>query len=193
MRADENAKRAVVARRRRAESASFLRFGERGENRPVVAVVRFCCCSILLLLPLSLGCGYLVVVTDGAIVTPASPPPAAQILLTERFDEGLMVLRNLLKWHLVDMTYIPVNKTAGRNGRTATGDLKDRAHFDNLPEDVREACPCNVDAIRACLFFRSIFPVLVKRFLLPCFSERSQVCPHGVRARKSGKYHDLRS
>lgn len=71
------------------------------ENRPVAAVLRICCGSIPLLLPLSLGCGYLVVVTDGAIVMPASPPPAAQILLTERFDEGLMVLRNLLKWHLV--------------------------------------------------------------------------------------------
>lgn len=55
-----------------------------------------------------------------------------------------MVLRNLLKWHLVDMTYVSVNKTAGRIGRT--GVLKDRSPFEKLPQDVREvqlvfACP----------------------------------------------------
>lgn len=72
-------------------------------------------------------------------MAPLSPSPP-QILITERFDEGLMVLRNLLRWHLVDMTYTSVNKTAGREGRM--GVLKDRSPFEKLPKDVREARPC---------------------------------------------------
>lgn len=67
------------------------------------------------------------------------PPTHVQILLTERFDEGLMVLRNLLGWHLVDMTYVTVNRTAGREGRK--GILKDRSPFDELPKDVSEGAP----------------------------------------------------
>eukprot|EP00752_Nemacystus_decipiens_P008220 g7350.t1 len=67
----------------------------------------------------------------------AEIPQFELILLTERFDEGLMVMRNLLKWHLVDVTYVPVNKTFGRLGRTATGAIKGRSHFENLPEDVQ--------------------------------------------------------
>lgn len=62
-------------------------------------------------------------------------PEFELILLTERFDEGLMVLRNLLGWHLVDMTYVSVNLTAGRRGRK--GVLKDRSPFEKLPKDVQ--------------------------------------------------------
>lgn len=59
-----------------------------------------------------------------------------KILLAERFDESLVVLRNLLRWHLIDVTYVPNNLTAGRVG--AGGILKERLPFDDLPKHVRD-------------------------------------------------------
>ena len=37
-----------------------------------------------------------------------------QVLLTDRFAEGLMLLRNLFGWHLIDMSYVVLNETSSR-------------------------------------------------------------------------------
>lgn len=58
----------------------------------------------------------------------------AQILVTERFDEGLMMMRSLLGWDLIDMTYVSVNLSSGRKGKF--GVSKERQPFDELPKDV---------------------------------------------------------
>lgn len=58
----------------------------------------------------------------------------AQILLTERFDESLMVMRSLLGWDLIDVTYVSVNRSSGREGKF--GVSKERVPFDELPKDV---------------------------------------------------------
>lgn len=57
-----------------------------------------------------------------------------QVLLTEKFDESLMIMRHILGWHLIDMTYVYLNQTAGLKKRGEV--LKDRSPFDNLPSDV---------------------------------------------------------
>ncbi|CAM9433324.1 unnamed protein product [Ectocarpus sp. 8 AP-2014] len=68
-------------------------------------------------------------------------PQFEPILLAERFDEGLMALRNLMGWHLVDMTYIPDDRTGGGEGPTGVV-RKDSPPFDEVPKDVREAPRC---------------------------------------------------
>ena len=35
-----------------------------------------------------------------------------QVLLTERFDESLMVMRHILGWHMIDMFHVYLNQTA---------------------------------------------------------------------------------
>ncbi|CAB1102036.1 unnamed protein product [Ectocarpus sp. CCAP 1310/34] len=63
-------------------------------------------------------------------------PEFKLVLVTERFDESLMVMRSLLGWDLVDMTYVSVNRSSGRKGKF--GVSKERVPFDHLPEDVQE-------------------------------------------------------
>ncbi|CAM9664893.1 unnamed protein product [Scytosiphon promiscuus] len=63
-------------------------------------------------------------------------PQFKLILLTERFEEGLMVLRRLLGWHLIDMTFISVNRSAGRQSKN--GVLPERSPFEKLPGDIQE-------------------------------------------------------
>lgn len=60
-------------------------------------------------------------------------------MLTERFDEGLCLLRRLMGWHLIDITYTRCNET----GSTITWKMsKDgskvfrRPHFEELPVEV---------------------------------------------------------
>lgn len=37
-----------------------------------------------------------------------------QVLLTDRFAEGLMLLRNIFRWHMIDLSYISLNETNAR-------------------------------------------------------------------------------
>ncbi|CAN0545185.1 unnamed protein product [Ectocarpus sp. 12 AP-2014] len=48
-----------------------------------------------------------------------------------------MVLRNLMGWHLVDMTYIPDDRTGGEEGPTGVV-RNDSSPFDELPKDVQD-------------------------------------------------------
>lgn len=65
-----------------------------------------------------------------------------QIMLTNRFDEGLMVLRRLMGWHMIDMTYMTLRVTkvptrrflAGQKGARFTK----RPSFNELPVEVRQ-------------------------------------------------------
>ena len=59
-----------------------------------------------------------------------------QVILTEEFDEGLMVLRRLLGWSMIDMTYSSMYKTAKGAKRFDGKQLVDVPHFDDLPQQV---------------------------------------------------------
>ena len=55
--------------------------------------------------------------------------------MTDRFDEGLMVLRRLLGWSMIDMTYMKLNETkAGSQWQSEGNRFVDRPSFDDLPE-----------------------------------------------------------
>lgn len=60
-----------------------------------------------------------------------------QVLLTERFDEGLMVLRHLLRWHMIDMTYSTLMETKIGSQRYDGKYLKHAPKFDDLDKAVR--------------------------------------------------------
>lgn len=60
-----------------------------------------------------------------------------KIILTEEFDEGLMVLRRLLGWEMMDMTYVSMYKTVNGAHRFDGKPLVSSPRFDDLPEQVR--------------------------------------------------------
>eukprot|EP00903_Cladosiphon_okamuranus_P011858 g11139.t1 len=60
------------------------------------------------------------------------------IILTEQFDEGLMVLRRLLGWEMVDMTYVSMYKTVDGAHRFDGKELVKSPPFDDLPEHVQQ-------------------------------------------------------
>lgn len=70
-----------------------------------------------------------------------SSPTHSKVMLTEEVDEGLMVLRRLLKWDMVDMTYLSMYKTTKGSTRYDGKELVDTPHFDDLPEHVRRDLP----------------------------------------------------
>lgn len=59
-----------------------------------------------------------------------------KILLTERLDEGLMVLRRLMRWDLIDVTYVSLYKTTAGSRRYDGKVLADVPHFDDLRPQV---------------------------------------------------------
>ncbi|CAM9149828.1 unnamed protein product [Ectocarpus sp. 4 AP-2014] len=65
-------------------------------------------------------------------------PNAKMILLTEEFDEGLMVLRRLLRWEMVDMTYVSVFKTTAGARRYDGKPLVNSPRFEDLPVQVQQ-------------------------------------------------------
>ncbi|CAM9489564.1 unnamed protein product [Scytosiphon promiscuus] len=65
-------------------------------------------------------------------------PQAKLVILTERFDEGLMVLRRLLGWSMVDMTYVSVLKTADGAKRYDGKSLVKAPRFEDLPGEVQQ-------------------------------------------------------
>lgn len=59
-----------------------------------------------------------------------------QILLTERFDEGLLLLRHMLGWSLIDLTYFSLNKNKEGTRRWDGKLLAGEPHFDDLSQEV---------------------------------------------------------
>ena len=70
------------------------------------------------------------------LTCPVSPSWPCQILLTDRFDEGLMVLRRLMGWHMIDMTYMTLRITKIPTRRLVGSKFEERPHFDELPTEV---------------------------------------------------------
>lgn len=58
-------------------------------------------------------------------------------MLTERLDEGLLVLQHMLHWDLVDVTYMVLNETKEGKRRWDGQPFVDRPQFDDLPQKVR--------------------------------------------------------
>ena len=59
--------------------------------------------------------------------------------MTERLDEGLLVLRHLMGWHLIDVTYMTLNETKEGQRRWDGKPFVDRPDFDDLSKEVRRA------------------------------------------------------
>lgn len=68
---------------------------------------------------------------------PQPPYSARKIFLTERFDEGLMALRRLLGWSMIDMTYMKLIQTKAGSKRWDGKPFVDRPSFEELPEQAR--------------------------------------------------------
>lgn len=60
-----------------------------------------------------------------------------KVVLTEKFDEGLMVMRRLMGWEMMDMTYTSMYKTVNGAHRFDGKPLVESPHFEDLPEHVR--------------------------------------------------------
>lgn len=56
------------------------------------------------------------------------------MILTEEFDEGLMVLRHLLGWDMIDLTYSVMMETKKGAVRWDDKGLVDVPTFDSLPQ-----------------------------------------------------------
>lgn len=82
-------------------------------------------------------------------------------MLTDRFDEGLMVLRNLLGWRLIDMSYSFLNKTRSKSPnktRKRRAAVKDHMPtFDELSIQVK--CISRVQSVSRLLAFTVAAPV----------------------------------
>ena len=66
---------------------------------------------------------------------------ALQVILTEDFDRGLMVLRRLMRWEMIDLTYSKMMETKKGVVRWDNIPLVDVPSFDSLPQWVSAACP----------------------------------------------------
>lgn len=53
-------------------------------------------------------------------------------MITEKFDEGLVLLRRLMHWHFIDITYSTLNLTAAPRGQKKGR----RPRFEELPDKV---------------------------------------------------------
>ncbi|CAN0088221.1 unnamed protein product, partial [Ectocarpus sp. 6 AP-2014] len=60
-------------------------------------------------------------------------PDFKLILLTERLEEGLLVLARMLHWHMIDLTYCDLNETKAGSRRWDGKPFVSRPHFDSLP------------------------------------------------------------
>ncbi|CAM9865086.1 unnamed protein product, partial [Laminaria digitata] len=69
----------------------------------------------------------------------AELPDFRLVILTEAFDEGLMVLRRLLGWEMIDMTYSRMMETKSGSRRWDGKGLKDVPHFDDLNPSTQKA------------------------------------------------------
>ncbi|CAM9450759.1 unnamed protein product [Discosporangium mesarthrocarpum] len=63
--------------------------------------------------------------------------PGMFVILTDRFDEGLVLLKRMLGWELIDMTYSVVMETDEGVKRYDGKTLKRVPKFDDLPKKVQ--------------------------------------------------------
>eukprot|EP00903_Cladosiphon_okamuranus_P005816 g5759.t2 len=73
----------------------------------------------------------------------AELPDFRLVLLTEAFDEGLMIMRRLLGWEMIDMTYSKMMQTKAGSRRWDGKELKDVPHWDDLPDWVQDRVDAN--------------------------------------------------
>ncbi len=59
---------------------------------------------------------------------------ALQVILTEDFDRGLMVLRRLMRWEMIDVTYTKMMETKKGAIRWDNEPLVDVPTFESLPQ-----------------------------------------------------------
>ncbi|CAM9357794.1 unnamed protein product [Ectocarpus fasciculatus] len=59
------------------------------------------------------------------------------VMLTERMDESLAILRRLLGWHMIDVTYASLNETRAGARRYDGKPLTDRPDFCDLSKEVQ--------------------------------------------------------
>lgn len=83
-----------------------------------------------------------------------------QVLLTDRFTEGLMLLRNIFGWHLIDLSYIALNETnarlgAGKKRAQKKGFEDHRPTFDELSVQV----PHIPYLVHTCVSLKMLFTV----------------------------------
>ena len=71
----------------------------------------------------------------GPLVAPTNAR-AEKVLLTEHFDEGLMVLRRQLGWDMIDVTYHAMLKTSAGEKRYDGKTLLNVPHYEDLSTDV---------------------------------------------------------
>ncbi|CAN0014352.1 unnamed protein product [Ascophyllum nodosum] len=64
-------------------------------------------------------------------------PHFTLVLLTEHFDEGLMVLRRQLGWDMIDVTYHAMLKTSAGEKRYDGKTLLNVPHYEDLSTDVQ--------------------------------------------------------
>eukprot|EP00904_Undaria_pinnatifida_P006312 jgi/Undpi1/2810/HiC_scaffold_14.g06187.m1 len=76
----------------------------------------------------------------------AQLPDFRLIILTEAFDEGLMVLRRLMGWEMIDMTYARMMETKAGSRRWDGKDLKNVPHFDDLSQERKAVAAIEIEA-----------------------------------------------
>lgn len=62
---------------------------------------------------------------------------AKKVILAEEFDEGLVVLRDLMGWDMIDVTYSSMLKTQSGSQRWDGKELQNTPRFEDLPDSVR--------------------------------------------------------
>ncbi|CAN0281962.1 unnamed protein product [Ascophyllum nodosum] len=65
-------------------------------------------------------------------------PTFRLVIMTDRLDEGLLVLRHLMGWHLIDVTYMTLNETKEGQRRWDGKPFVDRPDFDDLSKEVQD-------------------------------------------------------
>lgn len=60
-----------------------------------------------------------------------------QVMVTERFDEGLLLLGQMLRWELIDLTYVVVNETKEGNKAINGVSFVNPPDFEDLPQEAR--------------------------------------------------------
>ncbi|CAM9764758.1 unnamed protein product, partial [Hapterophycus canaliculatus] len=75
-------------------------------------------------------------------------PDFRLVLLTEEFDEGLMVLRRLMGWEMIDMTYERMMETKAGGKRWDGKVLKNVPHWEELPPWVRDSIDASTELDR---------------------------------------------
>ena len=72
-------------------------------------------------------------------------PYPSQVILTEAFDEGLMVLRRLMGWEMIDMTYSRMMETKAGSRRWDGKEMKNVPHFHELDPSVSDSVGGNLN------------------------------------------------